>query len=93
MEHGKYLGFLTFIGYNKSRVFQALKERFWKKLIEWKEKFLSRTAKEILIEAVVQVIATYSLGCFRHPKKVIKELNGLMSKFWQDNVRDNKGFS
>jgi len=48
------LGLPVFIGRSKTKTFAAVKGRVQKKLVGWKEKFLSQASKEILIKAVVQ---------------------------------------
>ena len=56
-----------------------IKER--KKLKGWKEKLLSQVGKEIVIKAVVQAIPTYTMSCFKLPKGLINEIEGLIRKF------------
>jgi len=48
------LGLPVFIGRSKTKTFAAVKGRVQKKLVGWKEKFLSQASKEILIKTVVQ---------------------------------------
>ena len=52
-RHAKYLGLPTIIRRSKKSIFSCLKERIWKKLQGWKEKFLSKTGKEVLLKVVV----------------------------------------
>jgi hypothetical protein len=49
----KYLGLLHIMGRSKRHAFNDIKERIWKRLQGWKEKFLSQAGREILIKAVV----------------------------------------
>ncbi|XP_021741334.1 uncharacterized protein LOC110707615 [Chenopodium quinoa] len=79
--HGKYLGIPTIIGRSKRMVFMAMKDRIWKKLSEWKEKFLSRAGKEILLKSVIQAISTYLMGVYKLPASVIQDINSMMEKF------------
>jgi hypothetical protein len=48
----------------------------------WKEKFLSHAGKEILLQAVLQAIPTYTISVFQLPKTLCKVINSMMSKFW-----------
>ena len=48
----RYLGLPVHLGRSITLAFDYLKERIWKKIQGWKEKFLSRVGKEILIKAV-----------------------------------------
>ena len=43
---------------------------------------MSQVGNEILIKAVAQVISTYAMGCFLLPKGLLKDLEGMMSRFW-----------
>ena len=81
-QYEKYLGLPALVGRAKKRSFSYLKERVWKKLQGWKEKLLSITGREVLIKAVIQAIPTYTMGCFKLPKGLIKELEVLIRKFW-----------
>jgi hypothetical protein len=54
----------------------------WKKLQDWKLKFLSQAGKEILIKVVIQAIPTYSMSVFLLPKALCNDLNSLMPRFW-----------
>uniref|UniRef100_A0A803P2R8 Uncharacterized protein n=1 Tax=Cannabis sativa TaxID=3483 RepID=A0A803P2R8_CANSA len=50
----------------------------------------SQVGLEVLIKAVVQAIHSYSMSCFRLPKKLIKNLHILAANFWWGDNKDNK---
>ena len=81
-RHEKYLGLPTVIGRSKKMVFSVIKERVWKKLQGWKEKYLSRAGKETLIKAVIQAIPTYMMGLFKIPDGVLDEIHSMCARFW-----------
>ncbi|XP_058749287.1 uncharacterized protein LOC131622279 [Vicia villosa] len=81
-RHSKYLGLPVIFGRSKKEIFRLVIERVWKKLKGWKEKFLSRTGKEILIKAVAQAIPSYIMSCYRLPSGVCDEIESLLAKFW-----------
>ena len=70
------------MGRNKKTAFTPIIERVWSKLKEWKENMMSQVGREILIKAVAQAIPTYAMGCFLLSKGLLKDLEGMMSKFW-----------
>lgn len=43
---------------------------------------LSQASREVLIKAVIQVIPTCTISCFKLPKGLIKDLKVLTRKFW-----------
>jgi hypothetical protein len=56
--------------------------KVWKRLQDWKLKFLSQAGKEILLKAVIQAIPTYCMSVFLLPRALCKEINSHMRKFW-----------
>ncbi|XP_059441106.1 uncharacterized protein LOC132173594 [Corylus avellana] len=77
-----YLGLPALVGKSRSQAFKGIKDRIWKRLQDWKLKFLSQAGKEILLKAVIQAILTYSMSIFMLPKCLNSEINSLMQKFW-----------
>uniref|UniRef100_A0A2N9IFV5 Reverse transcriptase domain-containing protein n=1 Tax=Fagus sylvatica TaxID=28930 RepID=A0A2N9IFV5_FAGSY len=87
---GKYLGLPPVVGRAKKLFFNEIKERVAKRIHGWKERFLSKAGREILIKAIAQAIPTYSMSCFLLPKTWCSDLNGMMAKYWwgqNDTVR------
>ena len=81
-QYEKYLGLPASVGRNKKKSFSAIKDRIWKKLKGWKEKLLSQAGREVLIKAVIQVIPTYTMSCFKLPKCLVQDIESLTRKFW-----------
>jgi beta-mannanase len=75
------LGLPALVRKSQTRAFQSIKNKVWKRLQDWKLKFLSQAGKEIL-KAVIQAIPTYSMSVFLLPKTLCMEINSLMQKFW-----------
>jgi ribonuclease HI len=89
-RYDSYLGLPALVGRSRVAAFRSIKERIWKKLQDWKVKFLSQAGKEVLLKAVIQAIPTYSMSVFMLPRSLCLEINSLMSKFWwghQDKTR------
>ncbi|KAF5472200.1 hypothetical protein F2P56_008937 [Juglans regia] len=87
----KYLGLQTMVGKSKYNTFRCLKERVWQKINNWKNCFLSGARKEVLIKAVLQAIPSYTMSVFKLPKKLCKEINIMLSKFWWSNHQKSYG--
>lgn len=62
--HSKYLDLPMVVGRLKKQVFSMVKDQMWKKLKNWKKRFLSKLGKEILIKSVAQSIPTYIMNYF-----------------------------
>ena len=88
--HDRYLGLPTFIGRSKKNVFQTIRDRVWKKLKGWKERFLSRAGKEILIKAVIQAIPMYTMQCFELPVNLCDEMEKMCKDFWWGKTSERK---
>jgi hypothetical protein len=76
------LGLPALVGKSRVAAFKGIIDKVWKRLQDWKLKFLSQAGKEILLKAVVQAIPTYYMSVFLLPKALCKEINSHMRKFW-----------
>ena len=66
----KYLGLPITSGKSKVNTLKELQEKITKRVMGWKEKFISKARREILIKMVAQAIPTYSMGLFKIPKSI-----------------------
>uniref|UniRef100_A0A453KYM4 Reverse transcriptase domain-containing protein n=2 Tax=Aegilops tauschii subsp. strangulata TaxID=200361 RepID=A0A453KYM4_AEGTS len=88
---GKYLGLPCYIGKSKSKAFEYIKERVWKRIQGGKEKMLSKAGKEILIKAVAQAIPVYAMACFDLTKYLCDDISSMIGKFWWSQMdKENK---
>ena len=62
-------------------VFTCLKEQIWKKLQGYKEKFLSKLGKKILIKVVAQAIPKYAMSIFCLLNNLLEEINSVLAEF------------
>jgi hypothetical protein len=85
----KYLGLPVYMGRSKTKTFAYLKDRIWKKIQGWKENFLSKAGKEILIKAVAQAMPTYAMSCFDLTKTLCDEIGRMVARYWWANM-DNE---
>ncbi|CAI8589003.1 unnamed protein product [Vicia faba] len=81
-NHSRYLGLPIVFGRSKKEVFKLVVERVWKKVKGWKENFLSKAGKEVLIKAVAQAIPAYIMSYYRISKSSCKEIEYMIIKFW-----------
>jgi hypothetical protein len=78
----KYLGLPVFVGNSRTKVFSYLKDRVWKRIQGWKERFLSWAGKEILIKAIAQAIPTFAMGCFDITKTLCDQISAMICRYW-----------
>ncbi|XP_045789329.1 uncharacterized protein LOC123884299 [Trifolium pratense] len=81
-NHSKYLGLPVVFGRSKKLIFSLVIDRVWKKVKGWKENYLSRAGKEILIKAVAQAIPNYIMSCYKLPESCCQEIESMLAKFW-----------
>ena len=74
-------------------MFGFLNERVWNKTHGWKEKFLSKAGKEVLIKAVLQSIPTYVMSVFCLPKMLCQEITSFVRRFWWSKEGKEKGMA
>lgn len=77
-----YLGAPSFSLKNKRVQFGFLKERMLRKIDSWRHKYFSKGGNEVLTKAVLQTIPTFTMGCFRVPTSLLKELEMICARFW-----------
>ena len=76
-----YLGIPSMWGKTKVAAMAFLKEKVQGKIHHWKQQVLSQRGKEILIKAVTCAISTYTMRCFKVPKKCCEKMNSVVAKF------------
>jgi hypothetical protein len=78
----KYLGLPSVIGRTKKKAFHEVKDRIWKRLQGWKEKFLSQAGREVLIKVVIQAIPTYAMSVFSFLASLCVDICSMANRFW-----------
>lgn len=80
-ECEKYPGLPIASGKSNVGTFKELQEKITKRVMGWKEKFISKADREILIKTVVQAIPTYSMSLFKLPKTICDNINSVLVKY------------
>ena len=78
----RYLGLPMASGKSKVNTFKYLQEKITKRVRGWKEKFISKAGRDILIQTVAQAIPTYSMSLFKLPNSICNNINSLLTKYW-----------
>lgn len=86
----RYLGLPIYLGKSKSKAFGYLLEKVWKKIQGWKEKFLSRAGKEILVKAVAQAIPIFAMSCFDLTKTLCDDISSMVCRYWWNNQEEDR---
>ncbi|XP_043815337.1 uncharacterized protein LOC122724442 [Manihot esculenta] len=86
---GNYLGLPSLIGRSKKQIFSFLRDRIWKRISSWSNRFLSRAGREVLIKSVLQAIPTYCMNVFLLPVSTCRQLQVMMNKFWWGGCRED----
>ena len=89
-ECDKYLGLAMASGKSKVGTFKELQEKITKWVLGWKEKFISKAGREVLIKTVSQAIPTYSMSLFKLPKTLCDNINSSLAKYWWSQNKDEK---
>ena len=55
-----------------------------------KRNYCLKPGGEVLIKAVIQVIPTYAMGCFKLPVGLCDKIKGLIRRFWWGNGGDKR---
>nr|XP_027122200.1 uncharacterized protein LOC113739155 [Coffea arabica] len=82
VNQGKYLGLPMVITRSKQQLFGYIKDNIQQRLKKWKNKLLSAAGKEVMLKSVAMAMPTYTMSCFKMPKKICKEINAVMANYW-----------
>ena len=86
----KYLGLPMVGGKSKVNTFKDIQEKITKRVMGWKEKFISKVGREILIKTIALAIPIYSMGIFQIPKALCDKINSTLAKYWWGQTKDEK---
>lgn len=88
---GKYLGIPSDWGGSKKKMFDWILARVNMKLEGWKENFLSKAGKEILLKTVVQALPQYAMSIFKIPLSICRAIERKIASFWWKNNENRAG--
>ena len=86
----KYLGLPMVGGKSNVNTFKDLGEKITRRVMGWKEKYISKACREILIKTMAQAIPTYTMGLFKIPKALCDTINSTLAKYWWGQTKDEK---
>ena len=86
----RYLGLSMVGGKSKVATFKEILERIAKRVMGWKEKYISKAGRQILIKTIAQAIPTYSMSAFRIPKVVCDGISLVLAKYWWSQTQNEK---
>jgi hypothetical protein len=87
----KYLGLPTASGRIMEEQFIHILEKARSYMQGWSEKKLACAGREVLLKAMIQVLPTYSMSCFKLTKGLCKKIMAVMSKYWWSGSLDKSG--
>ncbi|RVX18902.1 putative ribonuclease H protein [Vitis vinifera] len=76
-----YLGLPLGVPYKSTRVWDAVEERFRKRLSLWKRQYLSKGGRLTLLKSTLSSLPTYFLSLFVIPKRVCARLEKIQRDF------------
>ncbi|WJZ87673.1 hypothetical protein VitviT2T_007039 [Vitis vinifera] len=86
-----YLGLPLGASYKSPRVWDAVEERFRKRLSLWKRQYLSKGGHLTLLKSTLSSLPTYFLSRFVIPKRVCARLEKIQKDFlWGGGALENK---
>lgn len=86
-----YLRNTFFLGRNKTKEFQRLKNKVQAIIERWNGHFLSKAGKATLIKSVVQSLPTYTIFTFCVLNKVCRDLDVSIRDFWWKSNKNSRG--
>lgn len=56
----------------------------------WKEKYISKVGREVLIKTTAHAIPTYSMSLFKLPITLWDTINSTLAKYWGGQTKEEK---
>ena len=81
-SHDKNLGLLSHVKGYKKRPFLFVADHVKRRLSEWMSKLMSRADREVMIQAVAQVIPTNAVNVFRFSRELSYSNQASINQFW-----------
>ena len=75
---------------NKTQIFSFIKDRVWHRVQNWKNRFLSRAGKELLIKTVAQALPTYTMSVFCFPLQLCTDIERALNAFWWSTSKGSR---
>lgn len=76
IDYEKYLGLSMVCGKLKVSTFKGIQERVSKRVLSWKENYISKAGRAVLIKYIAQV-TTYFMSIFKLPKTLCDDINSI----------------
>lgn len=74
----------------KLNTFKDLQENITKRVLGWKENYISKARREVLIKTVAQAIPIYSISIFKILVALCNTINSSLEKYWWGQTKDEK---
>lgn len=88
---GKYLGLPVYTKKSKTKAFEYIKEKLWRKIKGGKEKMLSKDGREILIKVGAQAIPVYAMSYFDLTKSIFDDISSMIRRYQSIHMdKENK---
>ncbi|KAL9672299.1 hypothetical protein QQ045_028549 [Rhodiola kirilowii] len=91
--HSKYLGLPLVMGQKKTETCRCIVEKMWKRINDWKFKFLSAAGREVLIKLVIQALPLYMMSVYKIPESCIQSMTRMILRFWWGKKEGLRGVS
>ncbi|KAK4404315.1 hypothetical protein Sango_0800100 [Sesamum angolense] len=75
--HDHYLGLSAIAGRSQSGLFHNIHDHFWSRISGRNTKILSQVGKIVLIKAILQLLPTYAMSCFRLPDHLVRSIESM----------------
>ncbi|XP_027174297.1 uncharacterized protein LOC113773895 [Coffea eugenioides] len=79
VSQGKYLGLPMVVTRTKEQIFGFIRTNIQQRLLKWKNRLLSAAGKEIMLKSVSMAMPTYTMSCFKVPKRLCKDISSIIS--------------
>ncbi|XP_031101990.1 uncharacterized protein LOC116005896 [Ipomoea triloba] len=88
---GRYLGFPSVLGKNKTAIFRFIEQRVRERIGGWQQKLISKAGREVLIKSIAHSLPIFTMSVYLLPGHTCNAIEKTLNRYWWSGGDRQKG--